>query len=387
MVCAVFFACENPWMAEILEPKTISFNSNGGSSVPSQKLYKGQKVKRPSNPAKSGAIFLNWYEDNGVFNKAWNFETIPTKDLTLYAKWDENTCTVTFINNGKVYTTKIVRMGSMVTPPDDNPHIPEGLYEDTNPTDDNFNDWTYDYSGPFDFENTHITSDIMLIARWKTAVYISEKDGNNIFEKAISFINGVYSPDGTLSYTLLMDSDVIISDSPVKYFENNTVNLTVKGINEVIITLNSNFKVTATSLTIGNNIKIACNEGSYLFIDSDASLTVLGNASIDNLTLNASNSGSDTIYSTVTINDGWTGSVGKLNLQGSESQMQTVMYQWVGKVVLKGLNETNVSEFTFGDFIAPQANGTDETEPITSRCFIVHTDGVGKAGAFYWIEK
>jgi uncharacterized repeat protein (TIGR02543 family) len=87
LVFLTICACENPWMAEILEPKTITFNSNGGSQVPSQNLYKGQKVKRPSNPTRNDDTFLGWFEDNETFNKEWNFETIPTKDLTLYAKW------------------------------------------------------------------------------------------------------------------------------------------------------------------------------------------------------------------------------------------------------------------------------------------------------------
>jgi uncharacterized repeat protein (TIGR02543 family) len=89
ILCAVLSACENPWMEEILEPKIISFNSNGGSPIPSQTLYKGQKVERPSNPSKDGANFLGWFEDDETFIKEWDFETIPTKDITLYANWDE----------------------------------------------------------------------------------------------------------------------------------------------------------------------------------------------------------------------------------------------------------------------------------------------------------
>jgi uncharacterized repeat protein (TIGR02543 family) len=346
MVCAVFFACENPWMKEILEEKTITFNSNGGSSVPSQTLYRGEKVERPSNPSKGSAIFVGWYEDNGVFIKAWNFDTIPTKDLTLYAKWNED-CTVTFINNGKVYATEIVKYGSMVTPPD-KPHIPEGLYYSTNPTDDDFFDWTYDYTGSFDFENTPITSDIMLIARWGTAVYILDKPGNNIFEKAIDWINNKdFDATALYLYTLLLDSDVIISDSSVKYLENSAVDLTVKGLNAVTITLNNNFSVIDTKLTIGNNIKIACEGGSYLFIDSDASLTVSGNASIDNLTLNINgDNASEIINSSVTINDDWVGDAGKLNLRGDDDNA-SLRWDSPGVKVLKG----NVTQLTKDKFI------------------------------------
>jgi hypothetical protein len=87
IACAIVFACENPMMAEILQEKTISFNSNGGSPVPSQKLFKNRKVERPDNPSKGDAIFIDWYEDNETFNKAWDFGAIPQTDLTLHAKW------------------------------------------------------------------------------------------------------------------------------------------------------------------------------------------------------------------------------------------------------------------------------------------------------------
>jgi uncharacterized repeat protein (TIGR02543 family) len=85
LICA---SCENPWMIEILEPKTITFDSNGGSHVSSQDLIKGKKVKRPTDPSRNGYIFDAWYVDNNTFVKQWNFNTVPTEGFTLYAKWN-----------------------------------------------------------------------------------------------------------------------------------------------------------------------------------------------------------------------------------------------------------------------------------------------------------
>ncbi|MDR0442527.1 MAG: InlB B-repeat-containing protein [Treponema sp.] len=85
--CFLLSSCENPWMIQILEPKTIYFETHGGTAVSSQKLYKGQKVSKPSNPARGKDKFEGWYEDNGSFKNLWNFDTVPTGDLTLYAKW------------------------------------------------------------------------------------------------------------------------------------------------------------------------------------------------------------------------------------------------------------------------------------------------------------
>jgi len=89
ILCALLFACENPWMAEILQEKTVTFDTNGGSSVPSQKLFAGERVTRPADPVRQGFIFSGWYLDNWSFLVEYDFSKIPTGDMTLYAKWRE----------------------------------------------------------------------------------------------------------------------------------------------------------------------------------------------------------------------------------------------------------------------------------------------------------
>jgi uncharacterized repeat protein (TIGR02543 family) len=81
-------SCENPLIQQIVEPKTAAFESNGGSRVASQTVYKGQQIKRPSDPSRSGFTFEAWYCDNGTFLEEWDFSVIPTGDITLYAKWN-----------------------------------------------------------------------------------------------------------------------------------------------------------------------------------------------------------------------------------------------------------------------------------------------------------
>jgi uncharacterized repeat protein (TIGR02543 family) len=90
LVIFVVCACENPWMTEIMREKTITFNTNGGSSVPSQTLFKGESVTRPYDPYKAGFIFSGWYKDNTTFLEPYDFSFIPKQDMTLYAKWDNS---------------------------------------------------------------------------------------------------------------------------------------------------------------------------------------------------------------------------------------------------------------------------------------------------------
>jgi len=71
-----------------MHEKTISFDTNGGNTIPSQKLYSGERVKRPANPYKSGSVFIDWYKDNGTFSEPYYFSFVPKQDMTLYARWD-----------------------------------------------------------------------------------------------------------------------------------------------------------------------------------------------------------------------------------------------------------------------------------------------------------
>ena len=72
---------------------TVSFDTNGGSEVAPQIVESGQKVAKPEDPTKDGWTFLGWYEDSGLTNE-FDFSTLVTADITLYAKWRANPGTV-----------------------------------------------------------------------------------------------------------------------------------------------------------------------------------------------------------------------------------------------------------------------------------------------------
>lgn len=70
---------------------TVTFDSCGGSSVPSQKVKRGSRAAKPENPTYEGHEFEAWYKDLGYENK-WRFATSTVEsDITLYAKWSETT--------------------------------------------------------------------------------------------------------------------------------------------------------------------------------------------------------------------------------------------------------------------------------------------------------
>ncbi len=66
--------------------KTVSFNSAGGTAIPSVRLIRGGKISPPINPHKDGAVFAGWYTDKAC-TQPWNFENDTVRrSITLYAK-------------------------------------------------------------------------------------------------------------------------------------------------------------------------------------------------------------------------------------------------------------------------------------------------------------
>ncbi len=68
---------------------TVTFDSDGGSSVTSQKVPAGGTVTKPENPVKEGYVFSGWFKDKGrtvLFKFGENGDKV-TQDITLYARW------------------------------------------------------------------------------------------------------------------------------------------------------------------------------------------------------------------------------------------------------------------------------------------------------------
>ncbi len=64
----------------------VAFNSNGGSSVKTQIVKKGEKATEPEIPIKEGYNFEGWYI-NLNDNQPFNFDTEITNNIDLIAKW------------------------------------------------------------------------------------------------------------------------------------------------------------------------------------------------------------------------------------------------------------------------------------------------------------
>ena len=67
----------------------VTFDPEGGSTVPSQTVEEGGLVAEPAIPVRSGYAFTGWYLESAC-QTLWDFDTdVVTSALTLYAGWEK----------------------------------------------------------------------------------------------------------------------------------------------------------------------------------------------------------------------------------------------------------------------------------------------------------
>ncbi|MDR0523312.1 MAG: leucine-rich repeat protein [Candidatus Methanoplasma sp.] len=156
---------------------TVSYDSQGGSYVPSQSVYAGSKVPQPSQPTRLGYSFSGWYKQPACID-AWDFDVdVVNASLTLYAKWDtiqdpyEQSYTVTFDTRGGSPLPQItgVDYNSRIVEP------PAPSYGSLV-----FGGWYRDEAclRPWNFAADRVTGDVTLYAKWTPATHTVEFDSN-----------------------------------------------------------------------------------------------------------------------------------------------------------------------------------------------------------------
>ncbi|WP_260504002.1 tail fiber protein [Paenibacillus illinoisensis] len=153
-------------------PRTIHFDSNGGSEVPEQNVNYGDKTNKPDDPTKVGHTFAGWFTDSGL-SQAFDFDNTPvTGDLTLYAKWTADKYTISFDTlGGSTVDDVSVEHGSKLTAP-----------ASPSRSGYTFSGWYVDaeLKTPFDFDQTEMTADLTLYAKWNVIPSpLSGGNGNN----------------------------------------------------------------------------------------------------------------------------------------------------------------------------------------------------------------
>lgn len=147
----------------VSEGVIVTFNTRGGSAVPSVTVAPGQKISAPQNPTKEGYHFNGWFKDANC-TQEWNFETeTVNSNITLYAGWIANVIyvEVAFDSRGGSFGIMKVSLnkGETVSPPPTpwkEGYIFGGWYKEP----ECINEWVF----AVDLVNTDIT----LYAKWVT---------------------------------------------------------------------------------------------------------------------------------------------------------------------------------------------------------------------------
>ena len=86
----------------------VTFDKMGhGADIDPQTVPEGDKIAKPSVVEPEGWAFAGWYKENTLENE-WDFATdvMGTIDMTLYAKWEDETSAIKLIVDGTTPGTK-----------------------------------------------------------------------------------------------------------------------------------------------------------------------------------------------------------------------------------------------------------------------------------------
>ena len=171
----------------------VTFDSRGGTPVPSQIVEPGGLVTEPADPLKDEYSFAGWQYDESA-PKTYDFRTPVQSDLTLFANWTAripDTVFVVFDTLGGTHiATRMIRKGNGTPKPADPEK--EGF---------TFIGWFLDkeYTTPFSFTES-ITEDTVVYAKWEerpenTARVTFRILGKNEFYRYVEFGKTVDCPE------------------------------------------------------------------------------------------------------------------------------------------------------------------------------------------------
>ena len=95
VVCMAIFAFASCGEEEI-KSYTVTFDTDGGTTVAAQTVEEGKLATQPADPTKEGCTFTGWTVNGAEFN----FTKGITADVTVKATWAVNDYTVTFDTDG-----------------------------------------------------------------------------------------------------------------------------------------------------------------------------------------------------------------------------------------------------------------------------------------------
>lgn len=155
---------------KILNTYTVTFIVD--EEIEQMKVVENEIINEPAIPKKENYLFLGWY----IGDELYDFSSKITKDITLIAKYELDTVTITYdLDGGKGLLMETISKGGNISPP--NIPIKEGY---------KFIKWTLN-GQDFSF-TTKIYENITIKAIWQKIEYVTityDTDGGTPIEPTI----------------------------------------------------------------------------------------------------------------------------------------------------------------------------------------------------------
>ena len=214
---------------EKIEYVTVTFDTDGGSSVKAQTVEKGKTATKPSDPTKTGYIFKGW----GLNGATYNFSAAVNSNITVKAVWEKiETVTITFnTDGGSSVSAQTIEKGKTANKP-------------SNPTKDGytFAGWTLN-GAAYNFSSA-VNSNITLKASWNQKTYtakVTKVDDYStdryitIYEEGTEIkVSGIYYTSGTRIPTAAAGNKLTVAAAEIT------------GVTTIKVKLTSGSMVTAT---------------------------------------------------------------------------------------------------------------------------------------------
>lgn len=175
---------------------TVTFDSDGGSTVATQKVESGQTATKPDAPTKTDYDFEGWFLGDTLYN----FNTPVEANINLKAKWEIAIYTITFDSDGGSDVEKeYVTAGKTIEEPDAPGKQGYGFYG-----------W---YLGETEYDfSSAVHSDLTLKAKWGPVK--AKEVTNETIVKAIETLteSKVLKATGEFSHELIREVNTTLKE-------------------------------------------------------------------------------------------------------------------------------------------------------------------------------
>ena len=287
---------------ETLRSYTVTFNMNGhGTAIGGKTVSYGQTVEEPADPSEAHYTFGGWYTDSACSTgKEYDFSTLVTGDVTLYAKWTPNTYTVTFNANGGDGSMASQEFTYAVT---------QALNANsfTAPTGKSFVGWNTAADGTGtsygNGESISLSSNITLYAQWDSVAYTVTVMPSEHGTVSANPEGGNYQAEITL--TITPEAGYELDTLTVKDASQNTITVTDNKFKMPAsnVTVSATFKAIDYTVTIGTiaNGSVTASKTAQVHVGDEITLTSTANGGYKFVSYNVVETGSG---NNITVTDG-----------------------------------------------------------------------------------